>query len=457
MMKGIFPIRELSTYQTGWLIKARVTAKSVMRTFGNGKKVFSADLLDAEGGQIRASFFDAAADHFAKLQQGKCYTFCRGSCRVANRQYNTCPHRYELIFDEKALILEVPDAKDIETNKFSFTDLRTLQTRQLPCTVDLCGILAGFRPPFAFTSKDGKELVKREIIVADDTATSMTVTLWGERAKQDDSVFEKRVPVCLKGVLVKEWNGGRSGSLQETGDLVFDSKLPEAQRVQQWWSQGGANQSLVALSQDGAGGAGGGRAPSGKAATLEEVRQHAEMLGTSVETFSCVCRLALVQTKKQGEAQPLSYMACQEPKEGNGRPCNRRLDESGFCASCNRAGKAAPRLNIRCRFVDFGDSAWLTTFHEAAQSVLELSADEAKCIEQGEGGREALEGILRAKYFGQPLQLGVRAKLDTYNGDTRPNVTCFDARPVQRGVHGRALLRDIHSMLGTTPAAAMAA
>mmetsp|Transcript_46462 Transcript_46462/g.137308 ORF Transcript_46462/g.137308 Transcript_46462/m.137308 type:complete len:458 (-) Transcript_46462:27-1400(-) len=451
----VFPIREISTYQAAWLIRARITAKSQMRTFGRpgtaGGKVFSADLLDAEGGQIRASFFGAAADLFAaKLEQGKCYTFSRGSVRIANRQYNTCPHRYEIIFDEKALIIEVPDAEDIEVNKFCFTDLRALQTKVLPCTVDVCGILVDAKPLFAFTSKDGKELVKREITVADDTATSLRVTLWGERAKQDDVVFEKRVPVCLKGVSVKEWNGGRSGSLLEGGGLVFDAKLPEAERVRLWWSQGGSAQALVALSQDGE--VAGSRVQAAKAATLGEVRRSAENLVSQQETYSCAVRLALVQTKKQGEAQQLAYMSCQEPKAGNGLPCNRRVDESGFCAACNRAGKVAPRLNLRCRFADFADSAWLTTFHEAAQQVLEMTAEEAKCLEQGEGGRQALEDAIRSKYFGQPLQLVVRAKLDSYNGEVRTNVTCVDARPVQRGAHGRCLLRDVHAMLGMSPA-----
>merc|ERR1719243_332613 len=121
--------------------------------------------------------------------------------------------------------------------------------------------------------------------------------------------------------------------------------------------------------------------------------------------------------RKQGETQPLVYMGCQEPKEGNGLPCNRRLDSSGFCASCNRAGKAAPRLNVRCRFADYGDSCWLTTFHEPAQKVLGLTGERCRELEEGAGGREALEAAVRNQFFGELLQVTVRAKLDTYNGE----------------------------------------
>merc|ERR1719396_284027 len=120
-----------------------------------------------------------------------------------------------------------------------------------------------------FTSQAGKELVKRDVVLADDTATSMGVTLWGERAKQEDRVFEGNAVICLKGVNVKEWNGGRSGSLLETGTMLLGPKTPEAQRVQQWWAQGGSTQSLTALSQEG--GASGARA-GGKQVDLNDMR-----------------------------------------------------------------------------------------------------------------------------------------------------------------------------------------
>merc|ERR1719446_1378586 len=69
----------------------------------------------------------------------------------------------------------------------------------------------------SLTSKDGKELVKREITIADDTATSMTIALWAERAQQEDKVFEGNPVVTLKSVAVKDWQGSRSGSLLQSG------------------------------------------------------------------------------------------------------------------------------------------------------------------------------------------------------------------------------------------------
>ena len=40
-------------------------------------------------------------------QVGKCFKISKGNVRIANRQYNTCKHRYELVFDKMAQAVEI--------------------------------------------------------------------------------------------------------------------------------------------------------------------------------------------------------------------------------------------------------------------------------------------------------------------------------------------------------------
>jgi len=452
----VLPICELSPYMKKWTIKARVTEKAQLRTFagktGGDGKVFSAVLLDAAGGDIRASFFNEAADKFFNvLERGQCFTFSNGSIKVANRQYNTTSHRYELTFDKETIVEKCQDDASIETVKYSFLNLRTVQTKSAPCAVDICGIITNFLPEMTVTGKDGP-LTKRDITVADDSATSMTVTLWGERAQQEDKKFDGNPVVALKSVGLKDYNGNRSGSLLQSGSIVFNPTLNEAKKVQEWWSQGGSSQELVQLSSQTTGG-GDTRAQNAKHTTLAGLRMAADQLTSQPEMFTATTRLALIQTRKQGEPQPLHYKACQEPKEPRSYPCNKRVDETGFCAGCNRIGKSAPRLNLRCRFVDSEDQTWLTCFNEAATKVLGMSAEQVKELEdaaavKGEAGREELEAAIKKSYFGTPFRLTVRGKLDTYNGEARPNFSVVDAKPVSYREHGREMLKDVHEFLG---------
>jgi hypothetical protein len=243
--------------------------------------------------------------------------------------------------------------------------------------VDLCGVITSFKPTQTVTTKDGVELTKREITVADDTATSFTVTLWGDRAKQADSVFEGNPTVVLKTVSVKEFRDSRSGSLAQGGELMLNPDMPEATKAQQWWKQGGSSLELKQLSEAGPNSA---PARNATATSLAGVRIASERLGLQPELFSVVARLALVQTRKKDEVQPLHYMACQQPKEGTNLPCNKRVDEQGVCP-IHGVGKVEPRVTLRCRFVDFEDATWLTSFHEASTKIIGKSGEEIRAME----------------------------------------------------------------------------
>lgn len=151
--------------------------------------------------------------------------------------------------------------------------------------------------------------------------------------------------------------------------------LPQAVRLQEWWAQGGNAQSLTAMSQIGT--MGGARVAMGKVVDLSALRD--VQLHDQPDIFTVYCRLASVQTRKQGEVHPFTFQSCMEIKENN-RPCNRKLDSDGFCVICNKAGRAGPRFNLRCHFSDCVDTAWLTTFHEPAQGIVCMTAEEARAI-----------------------------------------------------------------------------
>lgn len=67
------PISSLSPYQNKWVIKARVTSKSSIRTWKNAKgegKLFSMDLID-ESGEIRVTAFKEQCDRFYDMIEVK--------------------------------------------------------------------------------------------------------------------------------------------------------------------------------------------------------------------------------------------------------------------------------------------------------------------------------------------------------------------------------------------------
>ena len=71
------------------LFKARVTCKTPSKEWSNAKgegKLFSFNLLEEEGGEIRCTCFNAGVDQFEPLlQEGSIYTFTGGKLKASFR------------------------------------------------------------------------------------------------------------------------------------------------------------------------------------------------------------------------------------------------------------------------------------------------------------------------------------------------------------------------------------
>ena len=76
MQSRTHPISGLTPYQNKWIIKARVTSKSPIRSWSNPRgegKLFSMDLVD-ESGEIRATAFREQCDkYYEMIEVGQLY------------------------------------------------------------------------------------------------------------------------------------------------------------------------------------------------------------------------------------------------------------------------------------------------------------------------------------------------------------------------------------------------
>ena len=104
--------------------------------------LFSIDLLDQHGGEIRATFFkDAAEKFFSVIEEDKCYFFSGGRLKVANKQYTSIKNNYECTFDANSNISPAAEDPNAKINlQFDFVEIGKLEEVAADSTVDIIGV-----------------------------------------------------------------------------------------------------------------------------------------------------------------------------------------------------------------------------------------------------------------------------------------------------------------------------
>lgn len=246
------PIDSLSPYQNKWVIKARVMAKSNIRTWSNQKgegKLFNVDLCD-ESGEIRLTAFQNAVDKFYDMiEVDKVYYISKCSIKAANKTYSKLNNDYEMQTNNDTVIQECLDDTQIPAIKYNFVPIADIGNMEAGTNVDVIAVCKTSGDLVNLVSKAGRELIKREVVLVDQSEASITMTLWGDEAKNFDGSDQ---PVLLvKGAKVGEYGGGKT--LGGGNNIKLNPDVPEGHRLRGWFDNGGLTGEVKELSTKGLG------------------------------------------------------------------------------------------------------------------------------------------------------------------------------------------------------------
>jgi replication factor A1 len=208
---NIHPIKTLNPYHNRWTIKARVTNKTELRPFNGPKgagRLFSVDFLDASGGEIRATMFNEAADHFYSIfETDRVYLVSKGKLKPANKKFSSLKSDYELTLDTDAIVQPCNDGQDIPRMHFSFVSIDNIQNCAKDDIIDVLGVVDQMDPAAdtITTKTTGKQLTKRNLSIGDTSGRSIEVTLWGERAENPGFQPGEHPILAIKGIKVSDF------------------------------------------------------------------------------------------------------------------------------------------------------------------------------------------------------------------------------------------------------------
>jgi replication factor A1 len=441
------PIAGLNMYQNRWTIKARVTKKDDIRTWQNAKgegQLFSAELLDSSM-DIRCTFFREAVDKFYPLlEEDKVYTFSGGRLKAANMQYNTCKSSFECTFDQNAEIHLVEDTGEIIQQNYEFVNISQLESIEAGKFVDIIGVIKNASEAMTLTSKrTGKELLKAELVVGDDSGAEVTCTVWGEKAKTVAQEMSANPVVSFRRAKVGDY-GGRTLS---SNQYQIQPRVPETQRILNWWNAGGSSSTARSLSSTGGGG---GRFP-----TFEERKPisaiKTEQLGyTSAEKpdyISFKGTFSFLKSDKEGGAW---YTACPRAEE----PCknrfkvNQQSDGQYYCEKCNGTFSNCMRKFIFSgTFSDDSSTTWVSLFNEQAETLFKgMTADQMwETMESGNNGQDDYDNLFKRSNFTDWI-LNCKVKQEMMNDEMRIKTSITSLHPVDYAKEGRSLFNSLISM-----------
>ena len=443
----IQPIASLNPYQSRWAIKARVTNKSELKTWKNERgegKLFSVDLLDQSGGQIKATMFNEAVDKFwGVFQPNHVYMIGKGVLKMANRKFSVIPNDYEMTLNVDAEVEEVTEGDNtILEQKFAFVPMDCLLRIPPEDTVDVIGVVKSVSQIYPVMSKmTQKQLTKRLLTLTDKSLVSVEVTFWGDLAeKYGDNILNK--VIAVKAAKVSAYGGENSRALSTLfGSRVFvEPDVPETQALSEWYETTGKDAVLEHITRKGQGS--GGIDPRKNFAQLK-----VEDLGLRPDkSFFFTIRCTPVFFRHGGDKPPY-YDACPTPN------CNRKVTLNSStsrwrCENCNQEFPSpSPRYILSLQAVDATGEQWLTAFNDVAQILLGQSAQTLSEFKEA-GNTTAYEKVFKDAVFKTYL-MKCRAKqeLNKETGAAAVRYHVLAVTPVNYKQESHLLLEEIQAYL----------
>ncbi|KAI4344581.1 hypothetical protein L6164_011789 [Bauhinia variegata] len=438
----VIPVVALNPYQGRWAIKARVTAKGDLRRYNNARgdgKVFSFDLLDSDGGEIRVTCFNAVVDRFYDaIEVGKVYLISKGSLKPAQKNFNHLKNEWEIFLESNSTVELCPDEDgSIPRQQFSFMSISEIESVENNSILDVIGVVISVNPSVPILRKNGMETQRRVLNLKDCSGRSVELTFWGEFCNREGQKLQEMVdtgffPVlAVKAGKVNDFSGKSIGTISST-QLFINPDFPEARRLRDWFDQGGKDAASLSISKE--------LVPGGSKndvrKTVSQIKD--EGLGRSDKPDWITVRATVSFMKTDA----FCYTAC--PLMIGDRQCNKKVTRSGNtrwqCDRCNQEFEECDyRYLLQAQILDNTGITWVTAFQESGEEILSHPAKELYLLKYEQQDDEKFSEIIRRSLFNQYL-FRLKVKEELYSDEQRVKITVVKADKVNYTSESRHML-----------------
>ncbi|CAG8444238.1 3605_t:CDS:1 [Ambispora leptoticha] len=427
----LFSIVSLNPYQNKWSLKAKVIKKSEIKTYTNQRgegKIFSFNIMD-DSGEIKVVCFNDACEKFYNLIEED-HVYMISNAKVTTSRFKTSAicSDYEIHLEKTTSVILCQESW-IPNIKYNFIKLNRLNEFNKDDMIDIIAIVLKDNGTLqVFSKKNQKYVTKRELVLVDETFTSVRLALWGKLAEEFQ--VEDNSVIAIKKARVGDFQG-RNLSMYANSHFQINPDIDEAKTLFRWFISHGNDENFQPLSN-----------ATGISISFENLSRKTisqvindPALGRNdkADYFSVVGTIAFVYEKS-----PWYYTACPN--------CKKKVidneDDSWFCSKCEETIEQPDyRYLFTVGVLDYSGLIWVSAFHDTALKLLGIEASELLQMERNEYNKfEATFKSMRFKSF----VFSCRAKSEYYQNNEKIKYTLVEVQPLNYVEEGYNLIRQIN-------------